>query len=55
MARRLSGCLRTKRAMLRQCQSVRRVKKRRSVTAWWWWTTTAPGTYQRSQPACRAR
>jgi len=35
--------------------SVRRVKKLRSVTAWWWCTTTAPGTYQRSQPASRAR
>ena len=32
-SRRVSGCFRTKRAMLRQCQSVRRVRKRRSVTA----------------------
>src|SRR5439155_4411586 len=53
--RRLSGCLRTKRKMLRQCQSVRRVKKRWSVTAWWSWITIASGTYQRSHPALRAR
>src|SRR5919197_1190295 len=39
----------------RQCQSVRRVRKRWSVTAWWSWMTTASGTYQRSQPALRAR
>jgi cellulose synthase/poly-beta-1,6-N-acetylglucosamine synthase-like glycosyltransferase len=30
-----------KRRMLRQCHSVRHVRKRRSVTAWWWCTTTA--------------
>ena len=48
------ACARSGRS-LRQCQSVRRVKKRRSVTAWWWWVTTASGTYQRSQPAWRAR
>ena len=33
-ARSRSGCLRTKRSDSRQCQSVRRVRKRRSVTAW---------------------
>jgi hypothetical protein len=32
-ARSRSGCLRTKRAIPRQCQSVRRVSNRRSITA----------------------
>ncbi len=50
-----SGCLRTKRRMPRQCQSVRRVRSRRSVTAWCACSTTASGTYQRSQPAFAAR
>ncbi len=38
-----SGCLRTKRAIPRQCQSVRRVRKRRSVTATWRCVTSASG------------
>ena len=33
MLRKRSGCLRTNRTIQRQCQSVRRVRKRRSVTA----------------------
>jgi hypothetical protein len=51
----VSGCLRTKRAMPRQCQSVRRVRKRASVARFHSWWTTAVGTYQRSQPAFAAR
>ena len=54
-ARRRSGCLRTKRRMLRQCHSVCRVRKRRSETAACRCWTTAAGTYQRSQPALAAR
>ena len=50
-----SGCLRTKRSMPRQCQSVRRVNMRRSVSRSQRWRTTAPGTYQRSHPARAAR
>jgi hypothetical protein len=54
-ANRRSGCLRTNRMIDRQCQSVRRVQKVRSVSASQRWRTTASGTYQRSQPACAAR
>ena len=54
-ARSRSGCLRTKRRIPRQCQSVRRVKKRRSVTAACACSTIAAGTYHRSQPAFAAR
>ena len=50
-----SGCLRTKRAIPAQCQSVRRVSQRVSVTALCSCATTAAGTYQRSQPARIAR
>ena len=50
-----SGCLRTKRAIPRACQSVCRERKRRSITAAYACVTTAPGTYQRSQPAWAAR
>ena len=54
-ARSLSGCLRTKRRIPRQCHSVLRVSSRRSVTALCSWRTTAAGMYQRSQPASIAR
>ena len=50
-----SGCLRTKRTIPRQCQSVRRVKSLRSVSRSQRWRTTAAGTYQRSHPARAAR
>ena len=51
----VSGCLRTKRPMLRACQSVWRDRNRRSVIWAQSWVTRAVGTYQRSQPACLAR
>ena len=54
-ARSRSGCLRTKRRIPRQCQSVSLVRNLRSVAAACAWLTTASGTYQRSQPALAAR
>ena len=53
--RRVSGCRRTKRAMLRACQSVCRERKRRSLTCAQSCRTRAAGTYHRSQPARIAR
>ena len=54
-ARSRSGCLRTKRRIPPQCQSVRRSRKRRSLARSYACVTTAPGTYHRSQPAFAAR
>src|SRR4029078_6942718 len=51
----VSGCLRTKRAMLRACQRELRETNRLSVTCAQSCVTRAAGTHQRSHPARIAR